>query len=32
MKGFGGDLVVTCDEIEDTPENAVINPIDGINY
>ena len=25
-------VVVTCDEIEDTPESAVINPSNGINY
>lgn len=32
MKGFGDDLVATCDEIENTPKNAVINPSDEINY
>ena len=32
MKNLVDDLVVTCDEIEDTPESAVINPSNGTNY
>ena len=26
------DLVVTCDDVENTPESAVISPINGRNY
>ena len=32
MKCLVDDLFVTCDEIENTPKNAQINPSDGINY
>ena len=32
MKSLADDVVVTCDEIEDTPERASINLSDGINY
>ena len=32
MKGFADGLLVTCDEINNIPKNAGINPIDGINY
>ena len=27
MKNFVDDLVVTCDEVADTPESVLINPI-----
>lgn len=32
MKSLADDLVVTCDEVADTPESVPINPSDGINY
>ena len=32
MKSLVDDQVVTFEEIEDTPESAVINPSDTINY
>ena len=32
MKGLVGDLVVTSDEIVDTPETKQINPDDKTNY
>lgn len=32
MKSLVNDLVVTCDEIVDTPESASINPNDEISY
>ena len=32
MKSLADDVVVTYDEIVDTPKSAVINPSDGINY
>ena len=31
MKICVNDLVVICDEVEDTPERAQVNPIDEIN-
>ena len=32
MQCLVDDIFVTCDETEDTPKNAQINPSDGINY
>lgn len=32
MKSPVNDLVVSCDEIEDTPKSVVINYSGGINY
>ena len=32
MKGFSDDVVVTCDENEDTPKNVAVNPSDEISY
>ena len=32
MKSLVDHLVVTCDEIEDIPKIASINPSNGINY
>ena len=32
VKSLVDNLVVTCDEFENTPENSVINPSNGINY
>lgn len=32
MKSLVNDLVVTCDEIVDTPESASINPNNEISY
>ena len=32
MKSLADDMVVTCDEIEDTQKTAVINPSYGIDY
>lgn len=32
MKSPVNDLVVSCDEIEDTPKSIVINHSGGINY
>ena len=32
MKSFADDLVVTCDEILDTPDTTSINPNDKTNY
>ena len=32
MKSLADDLVVTCDEVADTPESVPVNPSDGINY
>ena len=32
VKSLVDDLVVTCDQFENIPESAVINPSNGINY
>ena len=32
LKSLADNLVVTCDEIADTPNSVVINPSNGINY
>ena len=32
IKSLADDLVVTCDEIADTPNSVVFNPSNGINY
>ena len=32
MKSLADDLAVTCDEIENTPDSAPINPSERINY
>ena len=32
MQSLVDDLVVACDEIEDTPNRVVINLTNGINY
>ena len=32
VKSLADDLLVTYDEVADTPESVPINPSDGINY